>query len=250
MNTYPDPTMTLPRIPEPEIENPTATLRELVDRSVPEPRQTSYTASSTTPENYIDGLSQNIVEDNPMARLVNLAATLPGNQMPFIDTSSGPTGSARVYSSIAEELDAHIFNRRLLIKLYDADHPNPEASHELHKLRYRQKYYTAFASSSDLIKLDHIGMLDHFLAGAVSRCEIRKEQAAVIKARFEEMQDEQKKTFDAIKATWPEPRFNSLEAYMSHQESISEKICDGTVDMKDIEHRVSLASVPSCVSTI
>lgn len=215
---------------------------------MPEPRQTSYAGSATTPENNIQGLSQNIVEDDQMARLVNLAATFPGNQTPFIDTGSGRTGSARVYTSIVEELDAHIFNRRLLIKLYDAEHPNPEASPELHKLRYRQNYYTAFASGSDLIKLAHIRMLDHFLASAVSRCEIRKEQATAISARYEEMQDEQKKTFDAIEATWPEPRFDSLEAYMSHQEVISEKICDGTVDIKDTDHRVSLASVPSCVS--
>ena len=225
------------------MDSPPATLRELVDQSEPDSQQKSDRVAIKTLGQTLSGFGERFIDDEALARLVREAATFPGNQTTFVNIHTGTTETPGKPVNISEELDAHIYNRRLLIKLYDADYPNPEACPELKNVNWEtERYYTSLASSEDLEKLSHLRALDHFLAGSVARRESRSAARKSRQTKAEAMRMEQRRRFDAIRGSWPEPRFNGLDEYVNYQHDLSEQIWDGTVDLKAPEAPVPVSS--------
>ena len=217
------------------MDDPPATLRELVELSEADPCQPTIQVSIPMSGGTIPSLGKDSPDSEVLSSLVQEAATFPGNQTSFVNIDSG-TNNRHV--SISEELAAHIYNRRLLIRLYDGNYPNPESSSELKDVQWRtERYYLSFAGGDDLKKLSHIRVLDHFLAGSVARHAVRSAADRLRKAKMELAKTEQR--VDAIRATWPEPRFQNLDDYMSHQHDLSEQIWKGTVDINQPEQPVS-----------
>ena len=100
------------------MDSPPATLRELVELSEPNPHQPISQGTILTLGDTIPNLGEKFIDNEALSSLVREAATFPGNQTTFVNTDFAPTGK---HVSISDELDAHVYNRRLLIQLYDAD---------------------------------------------------------------------------------------------------------------------------------
>ena len=217
------------------MDSPLPTLPELVKLSEPDPRLPTSQVTTPTLGETITSLGETSIDSEGLSSLVQEAATFPGNQTTFVNIDSE---IASRHVSMSEELDAHIFNRRLLIRLYDTDHPSPESCSELKDVLWQtERHYLSFASGDDLKKLSHIRVLDHFLAGSVARRAVLAMADQARKPKSETTETKQR--FDAMRATWSEPRFQSLDEYMNHQGGISEQILTGTVDINEPAQPVS-----------
>ncbi len=226
------------------MDSPPATLHELVELSQPDP----YRPEELVPtfRDIFPGVGPQSVNCERLSILAQEAAMFPGNQTTFVNTNSGPTST---HVGISEELDAHIFDRRLLIQLYDADYPSPESSSELKDAQWKsERYYLCFAGSEDLKKLSHLRVLTGFLAGSVARREIHKASQLARKAKTQAMNAYQKQRFDAIRASWPETTYQSLDEYMNHQHDLSEQIWYGTVDINQPERPASRSPIANVQS--
>jgi hypothetical protein len=228
----------LSMVRESGMEDPPATLRELVEQSEPEPYIPADPFAIPTEKWGDPGFGEKCISKATMRKLAREAATFPETRTAFITPAANPSNGPK---TLSEELDWHIFNRRLLIRLYDADYPDPEACPELKQVKWKtERYYACFANTEDLQKLSHIRVLEEFLAGSVARREARKAVDTARTAGLKALKTEQQRRFDAIRATWPEPKFRSLDEYMNEQHELSERIWNGTVDIQQLEQVVSL----------